>query len=59
VPALDILLPGNSPNPLPLPCDTTLIDVDVWAQWALLAPGGCPLLPDFAFSRALKFTIGE
>jgi len=59
VPALDILLPGNTPNPLPLPCDVTLIGVDVWAQWLLLKPSTCPILPDFSFSRALKFTIGE
>ena len=59
VPALDILLGGTTPNPLPLPCDLTLIGVDVYAQWVLLKPGGCPILPDFAFSNALRFTIGE
>ena len=59
VPALDILLPGNTPNPLPLPADLTLIGVELWAQWALLKPSTCPILPDISFSRALKFTIGE
>lgn len=61
VPALDIILPGISPNPLPLPCDLTLLGLDVFAQWALWKPGfaGCPILPDIAFSNALRFTIGE
>lgn len=61
VPALDIILPGVTPSPLPLPCDLTLLGIDVYAQWALLKPGfaGCPIVPDIAFSNALRFTIGD
>ncbi|MBL8728958.1 MAG: hypothetical protein JNM25_11045 [Planctomycetes bacterium] len=61
VPALDAILAGVSPNPLPLPCDLTLLGVEFYTQWVLLKPGyaGCPLLPDLALSNALRFTIGE
>ncbi|MBL9079096.1 MAG: hypothetical protein JNL08_16450 [Planctomycetes bacterium] len=59
VPALDILVPFATQHPVPIPCDLSYLDVDFYAQWLLLAPGGCPLLPDFALSNALRFTIGE
>ncbi len=59
VPALDILLGGGSPASLFLPPDPTLVGVDIWTQWLILKPGGCPIIPDFAFSDALRFTIGE
>jgi len=59
VPALDIVAAGVTPNPLPIPCDLGYLGVDFYAQWLLFAPGGCSILPDFALSNALKFTIGE
>jgi len=59
VPALDIVASGANPNPLLLPCDVSYLGVQFYTQWLLFAPGGCPILPDFALSNALKFTIGE
>ena len=59
VPSLDILLPGNNPTTFPIPCDPLLVGVDLYTQWLLLKPSTCPILPDFSFTNALKFTIGE
>ncbi len=59
VPSLDILLPGVSPTTLPIPCDPLLIGGNLYAQWMVLKASSCPLLPDFAFSNALRFSIGE
>lgn len=59
VPTLDILVPAANPYPVPIPCDPALVGVDLYAQWLLLKPSDCPILPDFALSSALRFTIGE
>jgi hypothetical protein len=59
VPNLDIVFAGPGPHPIPIPCDTSWLGVQFWSQWLLLAPGGCPLVPDFAVSNAQRFTIGE
>jgi len=59
VPNTDILMTGGGPHPLPLPCDLSYLGVQFWTQWLLFAPGGCPILPDFALSSAQRFTIGE
>jgi hypothetical protein len=59
VPTLDILLPAINPYPLAIPCDPLLVGVDLYTQWVLLKPSDCPILPDLAFSNALRFTIGE
>ena len=59
VPALDVLVPAANPYPVPIPCDPALVGVDLYAQWLLLKPSDCPILPDFAFSNTLRFTIGE
>lgn len=59
VPTLDILLPGNNPYTLPIPCDPLLVGVDIYTQWLLLKPSDCPILPDFSFTNALRFKIGE
>lgn len=40
-------------------CDPLLIGANLWSQWLLLQPSDCPLLPDFSFTNALRFTIGE
>lgn len=59
VPTPDILVPAANPYSAPIPCDPALVGVGVYAQWLLLKPSDCPILPDFAFSNALRFTIGE
>lgn len=59
VPNLDIVLAGGGPHPIPLACDVDLLGFQFWAQWVLLAPGGCPLFPDLSLSAALQFTIAE
>jgi hypothetical protein len=59
VPTLDILQPAINPYPLAIPCDPLLVGVDLYTQWVLLKPSDCPILPDLAFSNALRFTIGE
>lgn len=59
VPALDVVLPGVSPTPVPIPCQPSLIGAELYAQWLQLKPSDCPLLPFLANSNALKFTIGE
>ncbi|MBL9079097.1 MAG: hypothetical protein JNL08_16455 [Planctomycetes bacterium] len=59
VPNTDIVMAGPGPHPIPIPCDTTWLGVQFWAQWLLFAPGGCAILPDFALSDAQRFTIGD
>lgn len=59
VPNLDIVMAGPGPHVLPMACDTSWLGVQFWTQWLLLAPGGCPIVPDFALSDAQRFTIGE
>ena len=59
VPSLDVLVPAVNPMPLSIPCDPLLVGVDLYTQWVLLKPSDCPVLPDFAFSNALRFTIRE
>ncbi len=59
VPTLDILFPAVNPFTLLIPCDPLLIGVDIYTQWVLLKPSDCPILPDLAFTSALRFTIGE
>jgi len=59
MPSLDILFPATNPLPLAIPCDPLLVGVDLYTQWLLLKPSDCPILPDFAFSNSLRFTIGE
>ena len=59
VPSPDILFPATNPSTLAIPCDATLVGVDIYAQWLLLKPSTCPILPDFSFTNALRFTIGE
>ena len=59
VPNLDIVMAGPGPHPIPIPCDVSWIGVQFWTQWLLFAPGGCPLLPDFALSAAHRYTITD
>jgi hypothetical protein len=59
VPSLDILLPGVTPTPFPIPHTPSLIDFEIFTQWLQLRPSGCPILPDIGLSQALKFTIKE
>jgi hypothetical protein len=37
----------------------SLIGAELFTQWLQWRPSGCPILPDFAFSNTLKFTIAE
>ena len=59
VPALDLVLAGVSPTPVPIPCDPSLIRAELHTQWLLLKPSDCPLVPMLATSNALRFTISE
>ena len=59
VPALDLVLAGVSPTPVPIPCSPGLIGTELYTQWLLLKPSDCPLVPFFANSNTLKFTIAE
>jgi len=59
VPALDLVLAGVSPTPVPIPCEAGLIGADLYTQWLLVKPTDCPALPGIALSNALKFTIAE
>lgn len=59
VPAPDIVMAGGGPAPLPLPCDLSYLGLVFYTQWLTLQPGGCPVLPDFGLSNALRFTVGE
>lgn len=59
IPNADIVLPGAGPHPIPIPCDPAWIGGTFTTQWLLFTPGGCPVLPDLAVSRAQRFTIVE
>ncbi|MEO6594960.1 MAG: hypothetical protein ABIP94_09440 [Planctomycetota bacterium] len=59
MPALDVLLPGVSPTPFPIPADPALYNVEIFTQWIQFRPSGCPLIPELGLSNALKFTIRE
>jgi hypothetical protein len=59
VPSMDVVLPGVSPYALAIPCDPGLIGTQLFSQWLLFEPGGCAILPDFALSNAMRFTIGD
>jgi hypothetical protein len=59
IPNPDIVLLGAGPHPIPIPCDTAWIGGQFTTQWLLFTPGGCPVLPDLAVSRAQRFTIVE
>ncbi|MBL8748491.1 MAG: hypothetical protein JNK78_04975 [Planctomycetes bacterium] len=59
VPALDIVLGGGGPHPIPVPCDLSWLGLQFWSQWVLLVPGGCSLVPDLGFSSARRYTIGD
>lgn len=59
IPNADIVLVGAGPHPIPIPCDPAWIGGTFTTQWLLFTPGGCPVLPDLAVSRAQRFTIVE
>ncbi len=59
VPSPDILFPAANPFTLAIPCDPLLVGQNLFTQWLLLKPSTCPILPDLAFTNALRFTIGE
>ncbi len=59
VPALDIVLGGGGPHPIPIPCDLSWLGLQFWTQWVLLVPGGCSLVPDLGFSSARRYTVGD
>ena len=59
VPSLDLLLPGVSPTPIPIPCAANLVGTELFTQWLQLRTAGCPLLPDIGLSNTLRFTIGQ
>jgi hypothetical protein len=59
IPNPDIVLLGAGPHAIPIPCDTAWIGGQFTTQWLLFTPGGCPVLPDLAVSRAQRFTIVE
>lgn len=59
VPSLDLLLPGNSPTPIPIPCAPNLIGESFYTQWLQFRASGCAILPDIGLSNSLMFTIGQ
>lgn len=59
VPSLDLLLPGNSPTPIPIPCAPNLIGASFYTQWLQFRASGCAILPDIGLSNSLMFTIGQ
>jgi hypothetical protein len=59
IPRADIVLAGAGPHGIPIPCDPSWIGGQFTTQWLLFTPGGCPLVPDLALSRAQRFTIVE
>jgi len=59
IPNADIVIAGPGPHGIPIPCNPAWIGGQFTAQWLMFTPGGCPVLPDLALSRALRFTIVE
>lgn len=59
IPNADLVIAGGGPHGIPIPCNPSWIGGQFTTQWLLFTPGGCPLLPDLALSRALRFTIVE
>jgi len=59
VPNPDVIVFGSGPFALPIPCDTNWLGGQIWAQWILDTPGGCPSLPSYSVSSAQRFTIVE
>ncbi|MBL8755227.1 MAG: hypothetical protein JNK15_18150 [Planctomycetes bacterium] len=59
VPSADLLLSPVNPTVIAVPNAPTLIGAELYTQWLQLRPSGCPILPDFGFTNALKFTIAE
>lgn len=59
VPTPDAIVFGTGPFALPIPCDTNWLGGQIWAQWILDTPGGCPSFPGYAVSSAQRFTIVE
>lgn len=59
VPSPDLVLPGVSPTPIPIPCDPNLVGAALFTQWLQFRPGGCPLLPGIGLSNSLQFTLGQ
>lgn len=54
-----MLLVGAGPHPIPIPCNPAWIGAALTVQWLLLTPGGCPVVPNLAVSRAQRFTLVE
>lgn len=59
VPNPDIVLLGAGPFALPIPCNTSWLGGQIWAQWVIDAPAGCPSFPGYSVSSAQRFTIVE
>ena len=59
VPSADLLMSPTNPTVVAVPNNPTLIGADFYTQWLQLRPSGCPILPDFGFTNALKLTIAE
>ncbi len=59
VPSADLLLSAANPTVVAVPNTPSLIGAELYTQWLQLRPSGCPILPDFGFTNALKFTIAE
>lgn len=59
IPNADLVIAGGGPHGIPIPCDPSWIGGQFTTQWLLFTPGGCPLLPELALSRAQRFTIVE
>ncbi len=59
VPSADLLLSPTNPTVVAVPTAPSLIGAELYTQWVQWRPSGCPILPDFGFTNALKFTIAE
>lgn len=59
VPTPDVLLGGGGTVAIAVPLEASLIGATLVTQWLQWRQAGCALLPDFGFSNALSFTIGE
>jgi hypothetical protein len=59
IPSADLLLSPVNPTVIAIPNAPSLIGAELYTQWLQLRPSGCPILPDFGFTNALKFTIAE